>query len=226
MAEDKVAYENGHCPDCGSTRAETKKSIEEVYNSFDFDSVTTFSIMECRGCGEHYFKRLHTNSEDYDYWEDPETKKEFSQPTEYTQYWPPPSKRTKPDWLDDLAFKDYDLFRLLGDVYTALDSNLDVLAAIGMRTVFDRSAELLNIDPKLPFVRKVEELEEKGEITAKEKPVISVLIDAGSAAAHRGWRPKHSELSAMASILESFIHRAFIIDSVGADLKKKVPPKI
>lgn len=53
-----------------------------------------------------------------------------------------------------------------------------------------------------------------------------MLIDAGSAAAHRGWRPKSEELNTLVSLVESFFHRTFVLGDAAKKLKEAVPPKM
>jgi hypothetical protein len=48
-------------------------------------------------------------------------------------------------------------------------------------------------------------------------------VDAGSAAAHRGWRPNHEELNTMIDVVESFLHRSFIVGDGIKKLKAAVP---
>jgi hypothetical protein len=55
--------------------------------------------------------------------------------------------------------------------------------------------------------------------------VLSILTDAGSAAAHRGWRPKPHELDTMILIVESFLHRTFVIGDAAKQLKASIPAK-
>ena len=94
-----------------------------------------------------------------------------------------------------------------------------------MRTAFDRASELLKIHPAITFQDKLNELKVGDHITEKEKAVLGALIDAGSAAAHRGWQPKPKQLDAMMSILEAFLHRAFLLEDIGAELGRGVPKK-
>jgi Domain of unknown function (DUF4145) len=63
-----------------------------------------------------------------------------------------------------------------------------VLAAIGLRTAFDRASELLGIDPNKTFAGKLSQLVVDGHIGSTEKASLDVLTDAGGAAAHRGWK--------------------------------------
>ena len=52
-----------------------------------------------------------------------------------------------------------------------------------------------------------------------------MLVDGGSAAAHRGWRPEPEELNTMIDMVESFLYRSFIVGDGIAKLKAAVPPK-
>lgn len=223
MADKK--FEVGHCPSCGAERADVVAEHKEVFNSPDFDAVTYYQVLECRGCGQHYFKSTSSNSEDYHYYYDDELGSEAREPIETINYWPPTAKRKPPEWASEIGFEDRTLGSLFNDVYTALSNNLGVLAAIGMRTVFDRASELLKIDPALTFQDKLKELKAGDHITEKEKAVLGALIDAGSAAAHRGWQPKPKQLEAMMTILEAFLHRAFLLEDIGTELGEGVPKK-
>ena len=223
MAEKK--YEAGHCPECGAERADVvaQHKVEEDYGSIW--GATIYSVLECRGCGHHYFKKLSWNSEENDYEYDPATGEAVTIPYERIAFWPPAAKRRRPEWADEIGFEDRVLGSLFDDVYTALSNNLGVLAAIGMRTVFDRASELLEIDPAKTFQQKLDELKAGDHITEKEKTVLGELIDAGSAAAHRGWQPTPKQLDAMMIILEAFLHRAFLLADIGAELGKGVPKR-
>ena len=192
----------------------------ERYEDLDFNESMSYSILECRGCGEHYFKTCNMNSEDYSM-----SERHGLVYNKREKYWPPSGVRRKPEWEGRLFHKDQVLRSLFNDVYVALDNNLGVLAAIGMRTAFDRASKLLGIDPDMPFDRKLARLETEDRITGQEKTVLEVLVEAGSAAAHRGWSPQPNQLDAMMAILEGFIHRAFILPDLGVELEKQVPKR-
>src|SRR5438874_868421 len=114
-----------------------------------------------------------------------------------TVYWPSEIARPRPNWLDALHDRDISLGLLLNEMYTALDSDLRVLAAIGARTAFDRASELLGVNPAIRFQEKLNSLGASGKISLDEEKTLEVLVNAGSAAAHRGWRPKPEELNTM-----------------------------
>ena len=218
-------FEEGHCPSCGSRRADVVAEHKKEYRSHDFDAVTLYRVLECRGCGQPYFKSVSSNSEEYSHYENPETGEFETEYDEVINYWPPAAKRRPPDWAFEIGFEDRVLGSLFDDVYTALSNNLGVLAAIGMRTVFDRASELLGIDPGKSFQQKLDDLKAGDHITDREITILAALIDAGSAAAHRGWQPKPKQLDAMMTILEGFLHRAFLLEGIGAELGKGVPKR-
>jgi hypothetical protein len=100
---------------------------------------------------------------------------------------------------------------LLGEVYTALDNNLVILATIGMRTMFDCASQKLGADPNQSFAEKLKELTAGNKIGGEEKEMLSVLADAGSAAAHRGWKPTDEDIDHLMGALENFLERAFVL---------------
>lgn len=223
MADKK--FEGGHCPSCGSERADVVAQHKDSYSDENFDAATYYSVLECRGCGHYYFKKLSWNSEDIDHIQNPYTGDWDTVVNETITFWPPSAKRRKPEWTDEIVFVDRVLGSLFDDVYTALSNNLGVLAAIGMRTVFDRASELLGIDAGKTFQQKLDDLKAGDHITDKEITILAALIDAGSAAAHRGWQPKPKQLDSMVTILEAFLHRAFLLEEIGEELGKGVPKR-
>ena len=141
-------------------------------------------------------------------------------------YWPRPEKRTKPAWSVILCKKDEDLESLYDEIYLAINNEMRTLATIGIRTAFERASELLGIDePDQSFKDKLQALVTKEFIGTADKDALEVLIDAGSAAAHRGWRPSTEEVDDLLSILEAFLHRSFIIPSKAEAVKKSVPAR-
>jgi len=218
----------GHCAACGPNRladvvANYRKHDEDESNGIWTE--TDYRILRCRGCEEVYFQTDSSFSEDADYRINPHTGEEEAFLPHKITYWPALSKREQPRWAYELSAVDSDLRSLFDDVYIAFDNDLRVLSAIGIRTVFDRASELLGVDPAKTFGEKLTELAQLGKIGTSEKDTLDVLADAGSAAAHRGWKPEPEELDTMTSIIEAFLYRAFILDSAAKHLKSKVPTK-
>lgn len=181
-----------------------------------------------------FVQTVSTNSEDYDHYyeEDGSTGTTCN---ETIKYWPALLQRKKPEWMSEYGI-DAENVGALGvamlELYGALENDLLMLAATGIRTTYDIASELLGIDPNLTFEQKLEALVSSGRIGILDKGRLEMMVDAGSAAAHRGWRPAPSDLSTMMAVLENFVHESFVaparrkkLDAEAAKVKKTVPPR-
>jgi hypothetical protein len=139
-------------------------------------------------------------------------------------HWPTPPRRRRPEWLE-FSLSDTTLERLLREVYAALDADLRVLAAIGIRTAFDRVSELLSVNPDLTFAKKLDALVATASIGPGDRRSLEALIDAGGAAAHRSWRPDAVQLATMMDIIEALILRSLVLPERSQALRHGVPPR-
>jgi len=216
----------GHCPNCGPDRNADiagQHSYRFDDDEFGIWGEKIYRILVCRGCDEAYFQTEEIFSEEMAYRENARTGElECYLPAKIT-HWPSPSKRQPPKWIDEIQFFDRDLANLMEDIYGALNNNLCVPAAIAVRTAFDRATELLEIDSSKSFAEKLGLLKSTGKISSDEEGCLKTLTDAGSAAAHRGWRPDLEQLDTMMSLLEGFVHRSFILGKAANELKLKIP---
>lgn len=226
MATKLLKQIKAHCPQCGPDRWAHIKARHRVHE--DHDGVwaeTQYYILQCPACDAVYFLSDAIFSEDMSYECNPHTGEEESDYKHTIQQWPSPSRRDMPRWSSDIWIIDDALHRLLLDTYRALDNDLGIFAAIGIRTVFDRVSEFLEIDPAKRFDEKLDELVTLGKIGADEREMLDALTDAGSAAAHRGWVPSADQLDTMMASIEGFIFRTFILGDSTKRLKASVPPK-
>jgi len=118
-----------------------------------------------------------------------------------------------------------ELHGLLDELYDALNNDLRILATIGMRTVFDCASQLLGTDPNQSFGEKLRELTVENKIAGEEREILLILADAGSAAAHRGWKPTVGEIEMLMEALENFLHRAFVLKHEFRQMKKNIPAR-
>ena len=216
----------GHCPNCGSGRKAYVRCVHVVHLPDEYDGTNasdTGMILECCGCERIYFRRDYWFSEWDTIGDHPITGEPSLERGVETVYWPAPVRRQHPQWLEKIEEADRDLSKLLREMYAALDNDLRVLAAIAARTVFDRASKLLGIDHAMRFEEKLDKLDADGRISLDEGKILRVLVDAGSAAAHRGWRPKAAELSTMVDVVEYFLHRSFVLGDGIEKLKASVP---
>jgi hypothetical protein len=164
--EDKPTSSKGHCPECGKDRHADVVGFHRWHWDNDEEGLwgtVEYYILKCRGCGSVYFKTSEYFSENIDQRINPITGRWEECLEETTSYWPAPSKRKRPEWISELTMIDWNLKHLFADIYTALDNDLGVLAAIGVRTVFDRASELVGVDPPKRFDEKLDELLKMGK---------------------------------------------------------------
>ena len=200
----------GHCPNCGADRnAEIVANHEASRDDNGIVWSGKFQLLRCMGCDEVYYRKEEWCSED--------------EPGGKITYWPAPSKRKLPAWaweIDDSA-----LYGLVMETYTALNNDALVLAAIGLRTVFDRVSEKMGVDPALQFDKKLDALEDMGKIGRSERETLEILTDAGGAAAHRGWKPTIEQLATLMTVGEQFLYRTIILENQARALKGKIPSR-
>ena len=228
MSETTIPSVKGHCPHCGPNRTANIVGSQTIEHDDDNAGIWVkqhHRLLVCRGCENPYLQIEEISSEDIDHRTNPHTGEWEAYIASSFTYWPSPSRRERPKWFDGLIGLDSTLSSLINDVYGALNADLRVPAAIAARTTFDRATELLSIDPAITFEEKLKLLVQKGKISEGEKESLGVLTDAGSAAAHRGWCPKPKELDTIISLLETFLHKSFVLDKAAQELKNRIPTK-
>ena len=219
--EKKSAFTRGQCPKCGPDRkAEITASHEEHWSERSASGTDTYNILKCAGCETIYVQHVNICSEDFDYEQDEAGEwTQVARPT--ITYWPAPICRGRPAWLDEL--EDESLRDVLREVYGALDADHRVLAAIGARTALDKAMVLNGATEAFGFFKKLTEMEEKQIISKHEKEILEVLTDAGSASAHRGWRPTPENLATIMDGTESFLNRTLIYGKAANAMRRDVP---
>lgn len=229
MSEEKIR--RGHCPECGPDRnSDIVAEHQETYHDDEHGAsgATDYRILKCRGCGAVYYQKATAFFDEVDYKHNPTTNESDPFLIERIEHWPAPTKRSEPTWIATLWHEHERLSDLLSDVYGALNADLRVPAAIAARTTFDAASEALGVDTAQSFQEKLKDLKASGHIGSGESDSLSILTDAGSAAAHRGWKPKPDQLDTIVSILEAFLHRAFVLKREAAELKEHIlqkPPR-
>ncbi|WP_182915264.1 DUF4145 domain-containing protein [Rhodopseudomonas palustris] len=215
----------GDCPNCGPQRWANVVAAHSKHDSDDELGLwthTDYRILECPACEAVYFQTDFIFSEDYEHLANGDFEYQHQ-----IEHWPhtPDAGRKEPTWLEKLRALDENAYSLISSVYTALEKDLAVLAAIGVRTVFDRTSEFVGIDPGITFQEKLAELVKRGKIGSDQKDILDALTDAGSAAAHRGWRPTSEQLNTMMDAIESFVHNTFILGDAVKELKSSLPER-
>ena len=179
----------------------------EKYCDFDLWWDTKYTLFICCGCESVTLRRQYTFSE----WEDNQLEIEF---------YPPQVSRRLPSWHDKLPSEMQDL---LTEVYIALHSNSRRLALMGARTVIDMFI-LDKIGDSGSFKEKLKALVDGGYLGSKQRNILDVALDAGNAAAHRGYNPLPEDLNHIIDVVESLL-QFYILEVQSNSVKEKIPPR-
>lgn len=219
VEENKIGQAlKAHCGECGGLRNCDIRGHYVESGGDDYVGIhwrKEWYLLVCKGCEHVFAQYVATNSEDIDYWFDARGN-EVSQYAETVRTWPARAKRKAPDWFSNQYIEADDLIdtslvdAALKELYGALDADLLVLGSIGVRTSFDVAAVALGVDAELSFNEKTAALEHQKHILEADKDKIQLLVEAGSASAHRGWKPTPEDLSGLMDVLEEFIFNSFV----------------
>ena len=228
MTRHSIENTKAPCPKCecfrnSVVRGRHSETIDYTEIPGQVYECTTGYILQCCGCSAIFYKEQVYFSEETEEARDPLTGEWTTVQVTHDRYWPTTEARARPAWFAKLPGIDPRLKDLMTELYSALDNGLTVLAGIGIRTCFDRATELVKVDTNLNFAGKLEALLADGRIGSTEKDILAGLIDAGNAAAHRGWSPSSEDLRTMMDVLEQFIHRNFFLRDESAQLRERVP---
>nr|RDS94664.1 DUF4145 domain-containing protein [Cereibacter sphaeroides f. sp. denitrificans] len=219
------------CPICEGTRrchlhGEFDEQYDDLSSLFGETRGAVWRLLQCAGC-EHTFVEVTKYRLTQDELAIPETIEE--------KVWPALTKRRAPKWIRSVTSGNHStpvFRRATYELYKTFNEGLLLSCSICVRTCFEIAVEMLGLDPEMPFAKKVDELEATGRVTKADADQIKVMIDAGNAAAHRGWSPESDEVELLINILERFLHAAWVqpketqqIESRIAQLKDAVPKR-
>lgn len=220
-----------HCPTCddqrscdlhGATKTSWEWESEDGHHSVDGGG--DHRLLQCRGCETVFYEKSTWNSEDWDHWYGPEGET-LGRPSRTVTTYPKADSKTKPAWVSSVAKIDRQLGDILDETYVAYDNRSFILTSVGLRTALDRATEVLKIDAEKSFAQKLTDLQSGGWIGETERQVLEVVVDAGSAAAHRAWSPDAHEVAQLLSAMEIFLQKAFIVGTKALSLKATIPAK-
>ncbi|WP_174942143.1 DUF4145 domain-containing protein [Burkholderia lata] len=200
------------------------------------DSHSDYFTLRCRGCELIFFERTGWCSEDVTYDQDPQTGEWVEGPVKRTTIFSTLTPEASnagtlaphklQEMVKPLLSVDTQLFQIMYETYQAEAVNALILAAVGLRTAFDRATEVLKIHPGHTLENKVKELLEEGFVGETEALVLKGVVDAGNAAAHRSWQPNAEQFRELLAALEHFLLRVVLKTGRGAlDIAAGLPPR-
>lgn len=187
--------------------------VEIVEDQLAYRERTRSELLQCRGCGHVCMRQTY----------------EFSgAPGPEIEQYPPPISRRKPQWLSGLSFlwgeTETTLEQLFAEVYSALFAKNYRLAAMGTRAIID-----VVLTDKLGdiggFERKLDEAVTRGLIGENHRAILMTAVDAGSAAAHRAFKPDPTHLSTVLDIVEHTVQLLYVLESSAEELAGKTPKR-
>jgi uncharacterized protein DUF4145 len=165
----------------------------------------TYDIFQCQGCETPSIRRTYWISlEDAD----PDI-----------SFFPPRISRHVPKWAIHAGIQ---IFGLLSEVYAALQANSSRLALMGIRALID-VVVLDKVGDVGSFAEKLEALQAAGYVGQKQREFLAAVLDAGSAAAHRGHRPTTRDLNYAMDIVENLLQAVYVLESSAKQSAKKHP---
>ena len=228
-----------HCPFCDGSRNcrvegyFKKPGSDEEYGIWFY---IYYYLLVCQGCSNAFLQIEERYSEEF--LDSIDVDDEYLEDNATTiKTWPSPLKRKIPERFkkyEDHIYNNYSklLGYMLVEVYEAYENDLLILASGGIRTCFDIVSTSLGIDPNLSFTKKLEKLRDGGHVTEIEKDILTVLVEAGNASAHRGWCPQSQDISILLNILENFIENTIIkpiekkiLEEMAPTIKERIPPR-
>ena len=184
----------------------------------DLKEVTISRALLCRGCREWTFRS--------DTWLGVSVSEIL--PTDgpnYIHFEPARLWRRPPNWLTDIEKQDVDLRGLLDEVYSACNDKQIRLLSMGVRAVLDHVMTLILEGDAGSFEQKLDIMVDDGHLAQNRRNDIGVVIDAGSASSHRGFKPPHQLLEQMVAVMENIVYEHYIAGPMLKTAKRLIPPR-
>jgi hypothetical protein len=200
---------------CRHCLRETKHVVIGLRNTSDeaevegvgyIDWSDRYEMLECAGCETVCLRQTHWFSEE---------------PEPQVTYYPPAVSRRMPLWRYKTPYRIADL---MGEIYTALHNDSRSLALMGARTIVD----LLLVDKvgdAGSFSAKLQKLEAQGFVGKQSRAILEAALDAGSAAAHRAYKPTTEHLNQIMDIVENLLESVYVLEKGATEIRKATPQR-
>ncbi len=209
------------CNDCGRETDHEVVYVAVLDKVFEGNRAcqTQSVTVRCRGCGE-----VSSRNEIWDlYYETLDDEPVGERLIEFTIS-PPRLWRRLPDWLPRLEPAEPDLCDLLREVYRATHDGQVRLLASGVRTSLDYVMTKIVGDVG-EFSAKLTAMQAAGHLSATQRDMLETVIDVGSAAVHRGFKPQRELLEEMLITMETIIRDHYLTGPALRSMKTLVPPR-
>ena len=169
-----------------------------------------YTVYECLGCNNIVMRKALVSDDIH-----PD---EYS--PSYVSWLPAIITRQIPDWYRQLPEKQ---MNLLVQVYQALHAESYALVLMGLRAILDMYIVEM-IGDEGTFKEKLEKLVTEGFLSSKQKESLETALDAGSAAAHRGYEGDIKTCNFVISVIELLLHQT-VLANMQQQVKSKIPAR-
>ena len=136
-----------------------------------------------------------------------------------TEDFPPRQARRRPSWQSDLPQEIRDMHR---EIYDALQAKAPCCATMGVRAIIDMALTQV-VGYKGTFPEKLAAVVQAGHLASAEKTTLEAAIEAGNAAAHRGFIPNEQQIEDVLGIVEHLLMGRYVLGQAATRLRSQVP---
>jgi hypothetical protein len=215
------------------------KALEELLREDEPDAeawyTTSTELLKCRGCdGVSVCQKTWVGEEETS---EDELRRQFGDDWKgmlEIVYYPPVSARRKPGWMPTWLLRDSptqshhsiptSVIELMEEIYTALQNGSRRLVVMGTRAVLETIMVSKTGDQGV-FQKNVDAFQAAGYLSVLQSHTVGVILDAGHATIHRGWKPTDADVSAIMDITESVIETTYLHQPGAEKLQTNVPPR-
>jgi hypothetical protein len=230
MEQNKLpsATRQAHCNTCLGERSHevifelNEEWCEEVTDDPRDNRAGTelYEILKCAGCGHVVFRNTITYLNECD---------DDGRPKKIVCYFPSIKTRKKPALLSVVSgsiqfIKKDEFLYLLDEIYSALYAENPLLAAMGIRALIEYIM-LGKISDQGSFKENLAQFNNSGFIAEKEKDMLGVIVEVGSAAIHRGHKPAMDVVVSCLDIVEALLKRIYLFPGQIQAIKKTIPER-
>lgn len=203
------------CAKCSvPTRHDVAFSVDYSWRTVpdDIQGYEYHQIVRCRGCDSRSFRVISSNSEDI-YQEADGSIGYFENVQVY-----PPRAAGRPE-LRDTHFLPYEVRHIYEETYTALSSELSILAAIGIRTLVEAVCVEKHAHGRNMYT-KINHLVGSGVLTQDGADILHQVRSMGNDAAHEVKRHDLETLGTAFDVAENLLQNVYILPEKAARLAK------
>ncbi len=198
-----------------------EKTIETEEQIAEEDSVVfqdDWKMIQCCGCDSISMLKETWCSAVYD---------EYGRHLKETSYFPPRIFKHPPKWIKDNHFCQSlpcQIERLLSELYTTLQNNCTAAATMLIRSIME-TVMIEKCGDAGTFQKNLDRFTEEGYVGAKEKEMLSSLLNFGHAVTHRNYVPPKADVIDLLETLESVITNIYHQMPKLGKISSKVPSR-